>query len=190
MLVTVGVIVRMHVSMPLVIRMNAMVAIKLLSNEVVLRECLIMSVPMPGAIGSGLGLEWRCFLTHRRAKLHQHLLQDRIGFELKIVFSELNWSVSVSQMVHRTHQGIRRFSGHKEDFFRGRFDSDQSAVFCFQKIAVAQHRSTRQEKRRFSSVGERCSKPTLTPKIEWQDKLLESMEFRFVYCPIGISFDP
>jgi hypothetical protein len=149
-----------------------------------------MSMPMPAAIGSGLGLERRCFLAHSRAKLHQHFLQDRIGFEPKVVFSELNWSVSVSQMVRRTHQGMRRVSSHEQDILWGRFDSDQSAVFRFQKIAVAQHRSTRQEKRRFSSVGERCSKPALTPKIERQHKLWKAMLIRFAYFAISVPFDP
>jgi hypothetical protein len=152
-------------------------------------EGLVVPMPVSAAVGSGLGLKWRGFLVHRHPKLHQHLLQDRVGLELKEVFSEFDRRMPVSQMVRGAHQGVRRFSGNQQHIFRGRFDSDQGAVLCLQKIAVAQHRSARQEKGGFNSVRERRSKPAPAPKIEWQHKLRETMYFSFGYFAIGVSFD-
>jgi hypothetical protein len=82
-------------------------------------------------------------------------------------------------MVRGPHEGIRRLSGNEKDILRGRFDSDQRAIFCFQKITVAQHRSAWQEESRFGSVDESRSKPALPPKSEWQHKLQETTQFSF-----------
>jgi hypothetical protein len=61
------------------------------------------------------------------------------------VLSELDRYVPVPQMVCGSHEGVRRLSGNEKDILRSRFHFDQCAAFCFQKVAVAQHRSARQE---------------------------------------------
>src|ERR1700730_10236194 len=103
-------------------------------------------------VGSPFGLERTTFLTHLQTELHQHFLQDRISLELQKVFSELDRGVPVPQMVRGPHQGMRRLGSHEKDILTGRLDSNQCAVFCLQKISVAQQRSSGQEEGRFSSV--------------------------------------
>jgi hypothetical protein len=93
-------------------------------------------------------------------------------------------------MVCGSHEGVRRLSGNEKDILRSRFHFDQCAAFCFQKVAVAQHRSARQEEGSFSSVGESRSKPALPPKIVWQHQLGETVQFSFGYFAIGVCFDP
>ncbi len=147
-------------------------------------------MPVSAAVGSAFGLECGVLLAHGHAKLHQHLLQHRIGLELKKVLSELDRGVPVSQVIGGPHQGIRRLCGNEKDIFSGRFDFDHGAVISFQKIAVAQHRAARQEEGRFSTVGERRSQTALSPKIEWQYQLWEIAQFSFGNFAIGVSFDP
>jgi hypothetical protein len=85
---------------------------------------------------------------------------------------------------------MRRLGSHEKDILTGRLDSNQCAVFCLQKISVAQQRSSGQEEGRFSSVGESGSKPALPSEIEWQHNLWETTQFSFGYFAVGVFFDP
>ena len=109
---------------------------------------------------------------------------------LRKFVSELDWRVTVPQMVRGPHQGMTGCQRSQPEEFSG---ADSTL------ISVPSSASKRSPSRRSDPRGKKiaasvplvrvASEPALPPNIKWQDKLWKTFQVSWDRCMIGISFD-
>jgi hypothetical protein len=111
-----------------------------------------MTMLMPAAISTRFRLERLRFMRDETAQPLQHVLENRIRFELQIFRADFNGRVPITQMISSTRQKTHARRTHDQHVFGCRHHAHEAAVICNEHVAIREHGAARHHERDFFAV--------------------------------------
>ena len=113
-----------------------------------------MVMPVPSSIGTMLWLKCHPCALDLNPKMTQHVTQHGIKFQMQIIQPDLDWHMTVTQVIGCAKQVARMACGDTQHFLFVCHHLNKSSILCHQHITPSHDGTSGQDDRDFLSCGE------------------------------------